>query len=152
MNFWRVSRDPLWGELERFRRGMDELLHGMPSRPAPGTPLWTPACIFPPVNVRERTDAYEVTAEIPGVKAEDLDVKIEGDTLTLKGERKPQEIGEGASYHRRERSAGTFQRSITLPGKVDASKVEAAYKNGLLTVTLAKEPSAMPKQISVAVD
>jgi len=131
---------------------MDELLHGMTSRTAVGAPLWTPACIFPPVNVRERTDAYEVTAEIPGVRAEDLDVKIEGDTLTLRGERKPQDIGEGASYHRRERSAGTFQRSITLPGKVDASKIEAAYKDGLLTVKLGKEPSVIPKQISVTVE
>ena len=83
------------------------------------------------------------------MKTDDLEIKIEGDTLMLKGERKPQGAGEEISYHRRERAAGTFQRSLTLPVKVDAENVSATYKDGILTVTLQKEKVALPRQITV---
>ncbi len=83
------------------------------------------------------------------MKSDDLEIKIEGDTLMLKGERKPQETGGEISYHRRERATGTFQRSLTLPSKVDAENVSATYKDGVLTVTLQKEKAAQPRQITV---
>jgi HSP20 family protein len=105
--------------------------------------------LFPLLNVRDARESFVVTAEIPGMKTDDLEIKIEGDTLTLKGERKPEDVGVNASYHRRERATGVFQRSMTLPGKVDADKVNATYKNGVLTVTLAKEKAAVPRQITV---
>ncbi|AFM26778.1 Hsp20/alpha crystallin family protein [Desulfomonile tiedjei] len=151
---WRIGRDPLWQEFDRLQKGMNELFHAM-SGGTPRSffdPLWREARIFPLLNVKEMDDSYVVTAEIPGMKTEDLDIKVIGDTLTLKGERKPIEIGEGASYHRRERATGTFQRSLTLPGRVEPEGVKANYKNGILTVTLQKEAKAQPKQISITAE
>ncbi len=105
--------------------------------------------MFPLLNVTETAESFVVTSEIPGMKTEDLEIKIEGDTLTLRGERRPEEMGQGASYHRRERALGAFQRSLTLPRKVDGEKVNASYKNGVLKITLAKEKEALPKQITI---
>jgi HSP20 family protein len=78
-----------------------------------------------------------------------VDLSVEGDSLTLRGERKIPEAGEKVSYHRREREAGVFRRVITLPVKVEADKVRAAMKNGILSVTLPKAAEAKPKQIVV---
>jgi HSP20 family protein len=129
---------------------MDDLLNVVTGTRRPLLdPLWRGARLFPLLNVRDVDESFVVTAEIPGMKSEDLEIKIEGDTLTLKGERKPQEIGEEISYHRRERATGTFQRSLTLPSKVDAENVNATYKDGVLTVTLQKEKAAQPRQITV---
>jgi len=151
---WRFGRDPVWSEFSRLQKGMDELFNALSSRMGTGyvTPFWSSARLFPLLNVKEVADAYVVTAEIPGMKKEDLEIKIEGDTLTLKGERKPYDIGESASYHRRERATGIFQRSLTLSGKLDAENVKATYKDGVLTIVLKKSPAAIPKQISITAE
>jgi HSP20 family protein len=151
---WRIGRDPFWNELDRLQRGMDDLFGALSGRAAArvATPFWSQARLFPLVNVKELSDSYLVTAEIPGMQKEDLEIKIEGDTLTLKGERKPVEVGETASYHRRERATGIFQRSLTLPGKLDAENVKATYKDGVLTVSLKKSAAALPKQIEITSD
>ncbi len=149
---WRFGRDPEWNEFERLRRGMDDLFNALSVSGPVAAPPWSHARLFPLMIVREFPTAYVVAAEIPGIKTEDLDIKIEGDTLTLKGERKPYDIGQGASYHRRERTSGTFQRSLTLPARVDPEKVKAAYKDGVLTITVGKEASAIAKQISVSIE
>jgi len=149
---WRVDRG-LWNELDRLQRGMDELFTALsgyrkPTLEAP----WRQARLFPLLNLREVENSYVITAEIPGMKTDDLEIKIEGDTLTLKGERKPHELGEGASYHRRERATGTFQRSLTLPTKIDPDNVKATYKDGVLNISLQKEKEALPKQITVTAE
>jgi HSP20 family protein len=132
---------------------MNELVSAFSSsRRGAADPLWSGARLFPLLNVRQIENAYVVTAEIPGIKTEDLEIKIDGDTLTLKGERRPYETGEGASYHRRERATGTFQRSLTLPAKIDSEAVTANYKDGVLTITLQKEKAAVPKQITVTTE
>jgi HSP20 family protein len=105
--------------------------------------------LLPLLNVTELPDAFAVSAEMPGVKAGDIEIKIEGDTLTLKGERNPEDVGPGASYHRRERATGGFQRSLTLPAKIDPEQVSAKYKNGILTVELAKLKAPGARQIEV---
>ncbi|MGO9570838.1 MAG: Hsp20/alpha crystallin family protein [Desulfomonilaceae bacterium] len=147
---WRFGTDPTWRELERLQRSMDDLSNAVTGTRRPSLdPLWRGARLFPLLNVRDLDQSYVVTAEIPGMKTDDLKIKIEGDTLMLKGERKPQGAGEEISYHRRERATGTFQRSLTLPGKVDAENVSARYKDGVLAVTLQKEKAALPRQITV---
>ncbi|MCR4292924.1 MAG: Hsp20/alpha crystallin family protein [Candidatus Kuenenia sp.] len=104
---------------------------------------------FPPIVVSMNKDNVIVRAEIPGIKVIDLDVQIADDILTIKGERKPN-TGEGhVTYLRRERNFGTFARSIMLPEKVDAEKVVASYKNGVLAVTLPKAAEKKPKQIEI---
>ncbi len=147
---WRLGTDPTWRELERLRRGMDESSNSVSGTRRPFLdPLWRGSRLFPLLNVRDLDLSYVVTAEIPGMKSDDLEIKIEGDTLILKGERKPQEAGEEISYHRRERATGKFQRSLALPGKVDAENASATYKDGVLTVTLQKDKAALPRQITV---
>ncbi|MGB6063181.1 MAG: Hsp20/alpha crystallin family protein [Desulfomonilaceae bacterium] len=147
---WRLGTDPTWRELERLKRSMDDLFTTASGTRRPSLdPWWRGARLFPLLNVKDLGQSYVVTAEIPGMKAADLEIKIEGDTLTLKGERKPQGTGDEISYHRRERTTGTFQRSLPLPGKVDAENASATYKDGVLTVTLQKEKVALPRQIAV---
>lgn len=148
MPWWITGRDPAWGEFERLRREMDSLLGAFPGR-LPSSPLWSESKLFPLLNVREQADAYVVTAEIPGMKSEDLEIKIDGDTLTLRGERKPHKLGSNESYHRRERATGVFQRSLTLPGNVDSENVKASYKSGVLRVTLNKRKVPKAAQITV---
>jgi HSP20 family protein len=148
---WRFGPDPMWGEFTRLQKGMDDLFSVLRESRSPAmTYPWSQARLFPLLNVHESPDSFVVTAEIPGMKTDDLEIRIEGDTLTLKGERKPLESVEGASYHRRERATGIFQRSLTLPASVDSEKVKATYKEGVLTVKLTKSATALPRQISIS--
>ncbi len=150
---WRLAGDPAWAEFERLRRGMDDLMTALSSGTrAAADPLWRGARLFPLLNLRREGDTFVVTAELPGMNVEDLNIHVEGDTLTLKGERKHSDPGQGASFHRRERTSGTFQRSLALPNGVDAENVKANYKDGVLTVTLPIERAALPRQISVSVE
>ena len=139
---WRI-RSP-FGELERMRRQMDRLYDDAM------TPHRLPqAGVFPLVNLTENKDKYFVRAELPGVKADELDLQVTGNKLAISGERKITAEDESAKYHRREREAGTFSRMIGLPGEVDSDKVEAKLENGILTVVVPKAEIAKPKQISV---
>jgi HSP20 family protein len=107
------------------------------------------AGVFPLVNLTENKDKYFIRAELPGVKADELDLQVTGNNLAISGERKIAAEDESAKYHRREREAGTFSRMIGLPGEVDSDKVEAKLENGILTVVVPKAEIAKPKQISV---
>lgn len=150
---WGMRRDPVWSEFERLQRGVDDLFAAVTGTRRPLTgPLWRPAPLFPLLNVRKVENTFVVTAEVPGLKTDDLEIKVEGDTLSLKGERKPYDAGSNASYHRRERASGTFQRSLTLPARVDPENVVASYKNGVLSITLPVEKPAEAKQIQIKAD
>jgi len=148
---WRFGVDPFWSELDSLQKRMDGLLNAVTSsKPAQRLPLWGHARLFPLLNVGVTGTEFEVTAEIPGISRDDLDIRIEGDTLTIKGERKAVEVGDNASYHRRERALGVFQRSLTLPCAVDPDSVKATYKDGVLSVTLTKSAAAVPRQIAIS--
>lgn len=108
--------------------------------------IWSPA-----VNVTENKDAVVVTAEVPGLKKEDISISMHDNVLTLKGEKKQEKIQEDENYHCVERSFGSFNRSFTLPTMVDSAKVKASYKDGILTVELPKKEEAKPKEISINV-
>lgn len=105
----------------------------------------------PVVDITEDDKSYTFKAELPDLKKEDVHVTVENGILTLRGERKAEKEEKGRKYHRIERSYGSFLRSFTLPGDVDANKVNASYKEGLLTVTVAKSEAAKPRQIDVKV-
>jgi HSP20 family protein len=115
------------------------------TEPTNGRP-WVPA-----VDIMETENELIVKADVPDVKFEDIDVRMENGTLTLRGERKLEKKTEKAGYHRVERSYGSFERSFTLPDTVDAEHVKADYKNGTLTITLPKKEVAKPRQIKVEV-
>lgn len=104
--------------------------------------------IFPPVNVFQDEHGYVLRAEVPGVPPEKLGLETHGRTLTLSGERDANGA-EGASFHRREREAGRFSRSFTLPSTVDVEGAKADYKHGVLTVRIPLKAAAKPRQIEV---
>jgi len=106
---------------------------------------------LPSVDLYDNHEHLVLRAELPGMKKEDIDISLHGDVLTLSGERKEEETFDKAEPYRSERFLGRFQRTLTLPVAVDASKVQASYKDGILTVTLPKAEEAKPKQIQVKV-
>jgi HSP20 family protein len=107
------------------------------------------AGVFPALNIYENEEALTVTAEVPGMGPEDLQIEVEDNNLILRGERKIAHEDEKVSYHRREREAGTFHRIFSLPVPVDTAKVKATCRNGVLEVLLPKAPEARPTKIEV---
>ena len=138
-------RNP-FNELERMSRQMDRLTQSLTGRPGLG---WRPARVFPAINLTEDTDNYYVRAELPGIKADELDIQAVGRNLTISGVRTIASEGENVRYHRREREAGKFSRIIDLPGDINTNKVDAKLVNGLLMVTIAKADAAKPRQITI---
>jgi HSP20 family protein len=107
------------------------------------------AGVFPLTNVTEDDDNYYVRAELPGMAADEIDISVTGDSLSISGERHIPAEKEEAKYHRREREAGKFSRIISLPAQIDTDKVEANCTDGVLTISLPKAQAAKPKQITV---
>jgi HSP20 family protein len=101
---------------------------------------------IPVVDIAETAKGYEITAELPGIDEKNVEVKYVDGTLTIKGEKKDEREEKKENYHLSERSYGSFQRSFSVPDGVDADKVEASFKNGVLTVTLPKTPEAQKKE------
>ena len=107
---------------------------------------------LPPVDILEKKDAIEITADLPGFRGDDVDVSVEGGVLTIRGERKLEEASEGETYHRVERTYGLFERTFTLPNTIDPEKVEAHFKDGVMHVRLPKREELKPRSIKVKVD
>jgi HSP20 family protein len=105
----------------------------------------------PPVDIYETEDAIVLKAELPGVDPKDVEVRVEDNTLYLKGERKFEKEVKEQNYHRVERSYGSFARSFSLPNSISADKVKAEFKDGLLTLTMPKREEAKPKTIKIDV-
>src|SRR5215216_6208769 len=118
-------------------------LHGQPQGSGTAT-AWAPA-----LDISERKDAYLVTAELPGVEADDLDITMEDGLLTIQGERHFAHDSSEQQFHRVERRYGAFRRSITLPAQVQAEQIEASFDNGVLQIVVPKMEEAKPKRIQV---
>jgi HSP20 family protein len=110
----------------------------------PESDSWRPA-----VDILERDGNLILCAEIPGVTEKDIDLKLEGNILTIKGEKKQSPQAEGYNIYQIESFYGQFSRSFTLPETVDAEKISANFKNGVLTVTLPQKPEVKPRSIKV---
>jgi HSP20 family protein len=132
--------------MDRLRRDMNRLFTQMPTGLA-GDATQN----FPAMNVWMDQDGVVVTAELPGVAPDDIDISVVGDTLTLKGSRQPDELEEGGTYHRRERRYGTFTRAFQLPFQVDPNQVEATFGSGVLQISLPRAEEDKPKKIAVKV-
>ncbi|HBY62905.1 MAG TPA: hypothetical protein DEH78_24040 [Solibacterales bacterium] len=128
--------------LRVFQDTVNRMLSDLPSRP------WVPA-----VDILETENELVLTADVPGLKLEDIDIRLENGTLSLKGERKfeKEEKSEKQGYHRIERGYGHFARTFSLPDTVDVEKVTADYKDGVLKVTLPKKEIAKPRTVRVQV-
>lgn len=131
----------LWRDFDRMQRAIGRTV-------APIVEWATPTA-FPLVNVWTGRDSAVVTAEIPGVKAADLDISVVHDMLTIHGSREPEETDQDVVVRRQERGHGAFTRSLKLPFSVDAARVEAAYRDGVLRVTLPRTEESKPKKIEI---
>lgn len=138
---------PSFDRLTSLRDEIDRIFDfAMPTRDSGLFGGWTPT-----LDVYDENDSFLVKVELPGMKKEDIDISLREGVLTVSGERKQEhEAKEGESF-RSERYFGRFQRSVTLPAMVDASKVTATYKDGVLTIDLPKAEEAKPKRIEVSV-
>jgi HSP20 family protein len=137
---WQRRWDP-FHELQREVGRLFESLEPLQS--------WRLTRQFPPVNLYDAGDRYILTAPVPGMATEELDLSITGEVLTIRGERKRSEGVSDESYRRQERPVGRWTRAVTLPDRVEGSQVSASYAHGILTVSLPKAESAKPRQISV---
>jgi HSP20 family protein len=104
---------------------------------------------FPALNLYDAGDHYILSAQLPGMAPEDVDLSITGETLTMRGERKRPEGVAEESYRRQERPFGRWTRTVTLPDRVDSTQVSASFAQGILTVSIPKAESARPRHISV---
>jgi HSP20 family protein len=136
------ARPTHWSEVERLQRDMNRFLESWSERKQP-------APAFPAMNIWTGADHAVITAELPGLAVDDINISVAGETLTLSGERKPEEQGEGTRYHRRERGFGKFNRTIELPFRVDPEKVDAQFMRGVLEIQLPRAESDKPKKITV---
>ena len=140
---WRIKRPG--HDLDRVRREMSRLFDALSERAVSRSM----AGVFPLTNVTEDNDNYYVRAELPGLKADDLDIQVTASGISISGERKIAEEGDNVRYHRREREAGKFSRSINLADDIDVDNVDAKLESGVLTVTIPKAEKIKPRQITV---
>ena len=126
-------------EFRRLQRDMNRLFHGVGSPQEP----------FPALNIYGNEEKALVTAELPGVDPKALGINVNGNRLSIEGERKRDDLNDGVLCHRRERGQGRFARTVLLPFNVEADKVSASYRNGVLTITLPREEAAKPRKIQI---
>jgi HSP20 family protein len=135
------------GAMDLFRNQMNSMFNQYDRQVSTGNG-WNPTGGYPRTNLSDTGDNLELIAEVPGVSKEALNVKIQGNYLEISGSRNS-DNPEGYKVHRTERETTSFSRSFTLPYEVDAAKVEATLKDGLLKMTLPKSETAKPRQISI---
>ena len=130
--------------MERLQRDMNRLFSdafsGADRSSAPG---------YPAINVWSSEEGAVVTAELPGLNPQDIDISVVGETLTLTGNRVPDDLPEGTKYHRRERNYGKFTRTFQLPFNVEIDAVDATFDKGVLHIVLPRAAEEMPKKITV---
>lgn len=140
-----VRWDP-FAELESMRRTMDRLFGETFGRPLP----FDGGECYVPIDMYETDDRVTIRASLPGVRPEDVDVSVTGETVTIKGELKPEEREEkGINWYRRERRYGSFVRQLSLPTQVETEKATATFDHGVLTLELPKAEAVKPKTIKI---
>jgi HSP20 family protein len=152
MNLVKYEPKSVWdpfSDLWDLRSEMNRIFDTFFGRPIERTFArgWHPA-----VDIYEEKDHYIVKAELPGVKQDDIKILLTDSTLTLRGERKSEHEEKHEGYHRLERAYGEFQRSFQLPTEVDADKIKATYKDGILEIEIPKSEKAKPREISIKVE
>ncbi|MGA7729822.1 MAG: Hsp20/alpha crystallin family protein [Chloroflexia bacterium] len=129
-----------WRDMARLQEEMNQLFTRI-ARPGAST--------FPATNMWLNEEGAVLTAELPGVKLEDLEISVVGATLTLKGARHTQQLAEGDIWHRRERGTGRFTKVLELPFRVEANQVGATLKNGVLSINLPRAQADRPRKIEI---
>jgi len=154
----KASVPKAWNPFERLRRDVDRLFEafdgGLFSRPSfDVAPFWRREAwdIAPAVNIAETDKAYEITAELPGIDEKNIDVSVANGGLTIKGEKREEKEEKNKGYHLQERSFGSFERYFRVPEGVDADKIEATFKKGVLTVVFPKTAEAQRAAKKIAI-
>ena len=158
---WSLSRsnedtDPFMAFRREMNRVFDDAFRGfgrgsMPSLFGPAFGRMPMETLMPQIDVSESEREIQVTAEMPGINEKDVEVILADDMLTIRGEKKAEHEQKNRDYHLMERSHGTFSRSLPLPFAVDPSQVKAAFKNGVLTITIQKRKEVLEKQHRIEV-
>ena len=152
----------MWRPFENLRREVDRLFEDFTASPfrlpfrRPAfdiEPFWSPESwvAIPAIDLVERENAFELHAELPGMDEKDIEVKITGGVLTIKGEKREEKEEKKPDFHLRERRFGTFERSMHVPETVEADKIEASFKKGVLTVLMPKLAEAQKPAKTIAV-
>lgn len=146
--FVTTTRRPMeaFQSLRRLNSVLDEAFAGFPREDGAITAAWSPVC-----DVFEDKDAVKIVAEVPGVPPEDVKISLENNVLTIRGEKQQTAEERNERVHRYERTYGAFERSFALPSTVDPERIQAEYRNGVLTVTVPKAEKARPREIAVKV-
>jgi HSP20 family protein len=143
-----LSRWEPFRDLFSLRADMDRLFNTFfGNMPQEGEMMWAPV-----VDISENNGMIDVKAELPGMKKDDIKVSVHDNTMTITGERKHENETKDKTFHRIERVYGRFSRTIALPAEVDADKIKANYKDGVLSISLPKPESKKPKQIEVEIN
>ena len=144
---------------EDFEHWLDHIMENMWRRPFPnpfGRDRWLPirpmSIRMPSIDVYEEKDSVVVKAELPGMKKEDIAVNLAGENLTIKGEKKEDKEVKEDNYYRRERSYGSFLRTVALPCEVKSDEIKASFKDGVLEIRVPKTEDAKKKSIAVKID
>lgn len=147
---WPKNSWSIFDELESLQSDMNRMLTGQPSREAGRRGhTWRNRTTYPLMNVWTGEDGIVIDAELPGVDPKDVDIAVQGDELTLSGKVNVDEPAEGETYHRRERPAGEFTRTLQLPFRAQTGAVKANYKNGILRVTVPRSEEEKPRKIAI---
>jgi HSP20 family protein len=141
-----VLRDPFWKEFGALSNRLNRLLDVPRDDQADFLGSWSPA-----VDIFDKGGEVVIHAELPGIKKEDIDVRVENNVLTIRGKKERKEEVKEEGYFRAERTYGSFSRSFSLPSTVEVSKIGAEYKDGVLTLRLPKAEEAKPRQIDIKV-
>jgi HSP20 family protein len=141
--YQRFLKPSIWQEMDQLQREMNRLFDATSKGRVFNSPT------YPAINIWTSGDGQMISAEMPGIRPEDISIDVTGDALSISGERKPDELVKEARYHRRERAYGSFSRTIQLPFMVDTNKVEASFKNGVLLIFLPRAEADKPKKIAI---
>ncbi|MCD6577442.1 MAG: Hsp20/alpha crystallin family protein [Anaerolineaceae bacterium] len=143
MIYKRFSVPSIWREIDQLQSEMNRLFEASDRNRLLGSPR------YPAINLWTNDEGQLIQAEMPGLKADDINIDVTADTLTISGNLTHEENIENARYQRQERTYGTFTRTIQLPFMVETSNVEAKFKNGILNIKLQRAESSKPKKIAV---
>ena len=139
----RFRKPSIWQEMDQLQREMNRLFDSS-SR---GRVVSAPS--YPAINIWTNDEGMLISAEMPAVQPDDINIDVNADALSISGDRKPHEVAKEAIFHRRERSYGSFSRTIQLPFMVDTNKVEASFRNGILMISMPRAEADKPKKITI---
>jgi len=144
-----VPRYPIFQLHREIDRLFDDAFRGFPGLLRGGLdwPEITPIMLTPNIDIKETDENYVVSVEVPGVAKEDVDIRIDGDALIIRGEKKQEKKEDNENYHCVERHYGSFERMLTIPKDANADNIDAKFKDGVLTINIKRQAKSVPREV-----